>query len=176
MRRRGIITFSVACLFVTGGHVRACHTEIHYTKAQIQAAEIKLYEHAVIKNVALGNEQTLQQLLAERSLHPRLFAAEHPELLKELKGDMLYHKKHPFSSPIVLTAPITPVTSSPSVPRVPPDIVPPGSPAGSPPGSEPPTSSGQLSGASVPEPSSGLLGLTGVVIGLLFAIRDRRLT
>jgi hypothetical protein len=162
---------AVACFTCT--HVNACHVTIHYTKAQIEAAHVRLYEQDVrvqaldptnfdLKHPQIGQMLSSQQyyeqeLLAWKS-KPERFEHENPALWHVLDGDMLFHKRHPFQ---------------PSIISVPTGWLPPGNPGAM------PTGGGQPGGgifdpgiqpAGVPEPSSVILGLTAVIMSVVAVI------
>jgi hypothetical protein len=157
---------------------KACHVAVHYSKAQIDAADIRLYERDVrtrdrditlfdqrhpLLGQVLGNQQVYERELHDWKSHPGLFDREHPGLSRVLEGDMLYHKKHPFESPTLI---------------VPPELLQPGStsdtvrpPSGSAGAGN--TDSGIVT-ASVPEPASGVLAFTALIAGLVAATRRVR--
>jgi hypothetical protein len=166
---------AVVCLMSV--QTRACHVVIHYTKAEIEAANIRLYErdvserdrditgfdqrHGLLGEV-LGSQQFYEQELQAWKSHPGRFDLEHPGLGRVIDGEMLYDKKHPFE---------------PSVLPLPPELLHPGGP-GDPGGSEQKTpgqpggggSGFQFQTASVPEPASGVLGFTALIVGLVAMI------
>jgi hypothetical protein len=184
MRSFGKVTpLVVAALFLMCARTKACHVAIHYSKAQIEAADIRLYEkdvhtrdlnttrfdhkHALLGQI-LGNQQFYEQELHAWQSHPGLFNHEHPGLSRVLEGDLLYHKKHPFEPPTV-TSP-----SGSSHPDNSGDVVPPGScqpGGGNSDGANPGTG---IHTASVPEPASGALALTALIVGLVAASRRSR--
>jgi hypothetical protein len=173
-----------SCLAV---RTSACHVTIHYTKAQIEAADLRLYERDLsawnrnpttfdekkpaIREL-LGSQQVYENDLAERNSHPVKFEYEHSYLSKVLEGDVLYHEKHPNLPPLLLLPPGVVDAPDPNQPTHSSE------PGGG--GTPPPTSSGQpgVGAASVPEPSSGVLILTPTILGLVMLIHNttRRLT
>jgi hypothetical protein len=153
----------------------ACHETIHFTKAEIEGANIRLYERDVSErdrnltgfdqkhgmvSAVLGSQQIYAQDLEAWRLHPDRFGHEHHGLWRVIDGDMLFHKKHPYQQPI---PPVPPGW----LPRGGGGPAPPGSPSGGGPGSP------VHSYGTVPEPSSGVLGITAIVVGLLAAVCRR---
>jgi len=149
---------------------KACHVTIHYTKAEIDEAHIRLYEHEerlMDKNPAgfdqkyplldqmLSNHGVYLNLLQGFESHRKVFEHQNPFLWRVLDGDMLYHEKHPFAPPISPT----PVSGNPF------DKGGPGTP-GIPGGPGP---SPDFGGGSVPEPPAGILMFSALIAGLLGA-------
>jgi hypothetical protein len=169
-----------AAVFLTCAPTNACHVAVHYSKAQIQAADIRLYERDVhtrdlditrfdqkhhLLGEVLGNQQIFERELHDWKSHPGLFDHEHPGLSRVLEGDMLYHKKHPIE-PSTLT--IGPSVLHPGYPGV--TVLP---------GEDKPGGGNPDSGthtASVPEPSASVLALTALIVGLCAAFRRSRLS
>lgn len=164
---------AVACLTFT--RVNACHVTI-YTKAEVEAAHVSLYEHDVKardlnptgfdqKNPKigelLGSQQYYQQELQAWQSKPMRFEHENPTLWHVLDGDMRYHKTHPFG-PSILPVPIGPWPTGDRAP------VPLG---GAQPGGG--ISNPEIQPSCVPEPASGVLMLTAVALGLVAASRRR---
>jgi hypothetical protein len=179
MRILGKVTpWIAAAVFLTCARTKACHVVVHYSKAQIEAADLRLYErdvhtrdlditrfdqkHPLIGQV-LGNQQFYEQELHAWQSHPGRFDHEHPGLSRVLEGDMLYHKKHPYEPPSLTVPPelSQPGNSSGCVPLGP----------GQPGGSNPDTGTHL---ASVPEPASGILALTALIVGVVVARRRSR--
>jgi hypothetical protein len=179
MRILGKVTpWIAAAVFLTCERSKACHVAVHYSKAQIEAADIRLYERDVhtrdldvtrfdhnhpLLGKVLGHQQFFEQELHAWQSHPGVFDHEHPGLSRVLEGDLLYHKKHPYEPP-TLTVP-----SEPSHPDNSGGLVPPG--PGQPGGSNPDTGTHT---ASVPEPATGVLALTALIVGLVAARRRSR--
>ena len=163
-----------AVVALTCGCARACHVTVHYTKAEIEAADLRLYErdvktrdldvtgfdlkHALLGQL-LGNQQVYEQDLADWKLHPKQFEHEHAALSRVLIGDMLYHHKYPSDPPAVTIPPqfLYPVDPGGTIPVVPTD------PGGG-------NSDPDIHPLSIPEPGTGVLGLTALVAGTLAAI------
>jgi hypothetical protein len=179
MRILGKVTpWIAAAVFLTCARTKACHVVVHYSKAQIEAADLRLYErdvhtrdlditrfdqkHPLIGQV-LGNQQFYEQELHAWQSHPGRFDHEHPGLSRVLEGDLLYHKKHPYEPP-TLTVPSEPSQPGNCGGSVPPGQVQPGN-------SNPDTG---IHTASVPEPATGVLALTALIIGLVAARRRSR--
>ncbi len=167
-----------AVVFLTCASTNACHVAVHYSKAQIETADIRFYErnvhtrdldtalfdheHVLIGH-ALGDQQYYEQELHKWEAHPGLFAQEHLCLSRVLEGDMLYHERHPIE-PATVTIPavqLPPGTAGGTIPQGP------GQPGGGNAGSG-------INTASVPEPASGVLALTALIVGLFAAIRRSR--
>jgi hypothetical protein len=178
MKKAGNVARWLAPLAVFASvNAEACHSEIHYTKAQIDAADLRLYEHDVKMRdlntgkfdllhapvgTLLGSEQVYEKEWDERKKHPGLFAREHHHLWRILEGDHLYHEKHPYTSPQELGPP----SSIPVGPEVPGPTGPVGPGPGKP--------GNTILPASVPEPASGALMLVATAVGLVAASRRRR--
>jgi MYXO-CTERM domain-containing protein len=179
MRSLGTVTPWIAtAVFLTCARTKACPVVVHYSKAQIEAADLRLYErdvhtrdlditrfdqkHPLIGQV-LGNQQFYEQELHAWQSHPAVFDHEHPGLSRVLEGDMLYHKKHPYEPPTL---------------TVPPEVSQPGNCGGCvPSGPGQPGDSNPDTGiqtASVPEPATGVLALTALIVGLVAARRRPR--
>ncbi len=167
-----------AVVFLTCARTEACHVPVHYTKAEIEAADVRLYErdvhsrdlditrfdhkHPLIGQV-LGSQQFYEQELHDWKSHPGLFDHKHPGLSRVLEGDMLYHEKHPFDSPSLTGVPPSCHTGNPggTVPTLP------GQPGGAHPDSG-------IDTASVPEPASGVLAVAALIVGVFVAVRRSR--
>jgi hypothetical protein len=164
------------------------------TKAEVRAARILLYEHEMsvfdkdptrfdehhpVLGRILASEQGFDAFLAKHTF-PRLLCKHTPFLWRVIDGDILYHRLHPFA---------VPTSGSESGPTPPggstSDGTPPGgtgtTPDGGGPGGHDPGSGGGSGGgsgptirpASVPEPSSGILMVSGVTLALIAAFRRR---
>ena len=171
----------VAIVFSTYVQAKACHVSIHYTKAEIEAANIKLYEHDVYERdrditgfdqrhgmlgEVLGNQQFFEQELQAWKSHPGRFEQEHHNLWRVIDGERLFDKKHGIV-PTVVVVPTGPVHSGDAGGPIP---TPDGQPGGG--GSGPP-----IQPSAVPEPSSGVLGFTALLVGLFaWFARKRPLT
>jgi hypothetical protein len=155
-----------AAVLLTSERTSACCVQVHYTKAQVEAADIRLYERDVktrgqnvtifdqkhpLLGQVLGSEQVYEQELSDWKKHPGLFELEHPYLTRVLEGDKLYHEKHPYAPAIEPTASYEPGSPENSVPT---------QPGGGNPDDN-------LHGASVPEPGSGVLMLVAALAGLI---------
>jgi hypothetical protein len=179
LRGRGRITGWIAAVVCsTCVQTRACHVQVHFTKAEVDAANIRLYDrdvserdrditgfdqkHGMLGEV-LGSQQFYEQELLAWKSHPVRFEHEHPGLGRVIDGDMLFHAKHPFepSITVVPSGLLQPGDSGGTVPKTP------GQPGGG-----IVTSQSQIS--SVPEPASGVLGFTALVVGLLVAALRRQ--
>jgi hypothetical protein len=179
MSRLGKFTpWVAAAVFLTCARTNACHVAVHYSKAQIEAADIRLYERDVhtrdlditrfdqkhhLLGQVLGSQQFFEQEWHDWKSHPGLFNHEHPGLSRILEGDMLYHKKHPIEPSTSTIAPSALHPGNPGVPVL---------PATEQPGGGNPDSGTHM--ASVPEPSSGVLALTALIGGLYAAFRRSR--
>ena len=158
---------------------------VHVTKAEDQAARIRLYEHEVklrdenptafdhkfpTLGKVLASEQGFDEFLAERTF-PRLLCVHTPFLWRVVDGDILYHRLHPWPSP--------PVVPNGGPPLAPGDLPSGDSPGGGGPGAGEPGGSGAPGGGgtvgvnSVPEPSSLALLASGATLALIAAIRRR---
>jgi hypothetical protein len=179
MRRFSLGGLLGLALFVLSNErASAGSVHVNYTKAEVQAARIKLYEHEMALRDAdptrfdqhrpvlgriLASEQGFDSFLAKHTF-PRLLCVHTPFIWRVVDGDILYHKIHPFAEP-------------PSVPDLGPpfpggetsDNIPPGS--GGPPGGG--GSGTTVHVASVPEPSSWVILATGVTLALIAALRRR---
>jgi hypothetical protein len=167
-----------AAVFLTAAPTKAGHIPVHHSKEQIETADIKFYErnvhardldttlfdheHRLIGRV-LGNQQYYEHELHKWELHPGLFVQEHLCLSRVLEGDMLYHERHPIE-PSTLTIPAV--------------QLPPGNPGGTvlpgvlqPGGGNPDT---DIHTSSVPEPASGVLAFTALIVGVYAAYRRSR--
>ena len=170
-----IAGWSVAFVSLLCVQTRACHVQIHYTKAEIDAAEIRRYEsdmrerdrditgfdarHGLLGEV-LGSQQIFEQELQAWKSHTDQFELEHPSLWRVIEGDLLFHKKHPFDPSVVVVPSGLLHPGDPSDPV----ITPAGLPGRRKPGFPP------IHPAVVPEPSSGVLGLMALTIGLLVTL------
>ena len=179
MRSLGKITpWVAAALFLLCARAKACHVAVHYSKAEIEAADIRLYKRDVqnrdldttrfdekhpLLGEVLGNQQVFEQEFHDWKSHPYLFNREHPGLSRVLEGDMLYHKKHPFE-PSTVTIPVEVLNPTHTGGPVPPGSV---QPAGGSPGNG-------IHAGSVPEPASGVMALTALVVGLAAAVKRSR--
>jgi hypothetical protein len=153
----------------------ACSVQIHFSKSQIEAAHIALYEREEklwdqnpapfdLKHPLLGellsNQGVYDNLLQNWESHPVRFEHQNSFLWRVLDGDMLYHEKHPFEPAI-----------SPSTGNVLPlEVSGQGNP-GNPQGVQKPSGGSDI--ASVPEPSAGVLMLSAPIAGLLGAASRR---
>jgi MYXO-CTERM domain-containing protein len=179
MRNLGKITpWVAAAVFLTCARAKACHVAVRYSEAQIEAADIRLYErdvhtrdlditrfdhkHPLIGQV-LGNQQFFEQELHDWKSHPGLFDREHPGLARVLEGEMLFQKKHPFE-PSISTIPLGPLYPGNHGGAFPPG---PGQPGDG-------NSDAVIHTASVPEPTSGILALAALIAGLFAAMRRSR--
>jgi hypothetical protein len=145
------------------------------------AAALKFYEHEVVLRDAapekfdrvhplagrlLTSEAVYEELLAKWEAHPARFEHNHECLWRLVYGDLIYHEQHPPpSSPS--TPPITAITLHDDVPPGP------GNPGGNNPWNPPPN---EFHGASVPEPSAGVLLGSGLIFVALAAVRRRSLS
>jgi len=180
MRGRGrAAAWLAAIVFSTCVQARACHVSIHYTKAEIDAANIRLYErdvyerdrditgfdqrHGMLGEV-LGNQQFFEQELQAWKSHPGQFEQEHHNLWRVIDGETLYDRRHGIEPSVVVapTATLHPGGSGGSIPT------PDGQPGGGG-GSGPP-----VQPSAVPEPSSVVLGFTALIVGLLAWARRSR--
>jgi len=168
----------VAAVTVWGSvPAEACHVQIHYTKSEIDAAHIALYEHEEklqdnnptgfdqkhpLLGQLLSNQEVHDNLLQQFESHPKHFEHQYPFLWKVLDGDRLDHEKHPFAPPIS-PSPVNIVPITEDSQGNPGD---PGIHGGSKPGGGP-------SVGSVPEPSTGVLMLSALIAGLLGAASRR---
>ena len=179
MRGLGKSTVSIVAIVLTlCTPTWACHQIIRYTKAEIETANVRLYEHEVSQRARdisgfdqkhgligamLGNQRVYEQELQAWKSHPGRFKREHHRLWRLLDGDMLYHKKRPYET---------------SISQIPPGLLPPGQSGGGGPTPPNPPHGGNpgfpVHPASVPEPASGVLALTALAAGVLTAIRRMR--
>ena len=179
MHGRGrAVVWLAAIGFSTCVQARACEVTIHYTKAEIEAANIRLYERDVYERdrditgfdqrrpmlgEVLGNQQFYEQELQAWKAHPVRFKHEHHSLWRVVDGERLYDKRHGIE-PLVAVVPNGLLHSGGSNPT--PDGQPGGGGSGIP-----------VHASAVPEPSSGVLGLTALIVGLLAWVgRTRPLT
>jgi hypothetical protein len=176
--RRKAALWLGAAVFSTCVQSKACHVSIHYTKAEIEAANVRLYERDVYERdrditgfdrkhgmlgELLGNQQFFEQEFQAWKSHPGRFEHEHHKLWRVLDGEWLYNKRHGIE-PSVVNAPPELLHSGGSVPT----------PDGQPGGGD---SGFSVHTSAVPEPSSGVLGLTALIAGLsAWAGRSRCLT
>jgi hypothetical protein len=172
------IVYLAAAVAVCGGMpAEACHTDVHYTKTQIDDAHIRLYEHEdrlwdkdparfdrkdPLIGELLSSQLVYENLLQDFEAHPKRFERQYPFLWRVLDGDMLYHEKHPFEPPTALN----PLNAVPFHKKGHGDPGDPGMPRDPPPSFDP-------GGGSVPEPSSGVLMLTALTAGLIGAAARR---
>jgi hypothetical protein len=157
---------------------------VHVTKAEDQAARIRLYEHEVTLRdedptafdhryptlgKVLASEQGFDAFLAERTF-PRLLCVHTPFLWRVVDGDILYHRIHPWPTPPLVSDGGPPLT-----PGNLPSSDPPGSggPGGNGPGDPGNPGGGTVQVNSVPEPSSWVIMGSGVTVALLAAARRR---
>jgi PEP-CTERM motif len=185
MRRFSPASLLALALFVLSNE-QASAGSVHYTKAEVRAERIVLYEHEMglyNRDPALFDEQhpVLGRILASeegfdaflaKHTFPRLLCKHTPFLWRVIDGDILYHRLHPFAKP-------------PSVPDT--VLTPPGGntadntpPGGGDPGGRDPGGGGPGGGsgptihpASVPEPSSLVLLATAGGLALVAAVRRR---
>ena len=170
--------WSVAIVFLACVPARACHVTIVYTKAEIEAANIRLYERDVhdrdrditgfdqrrgMLGEVLGNQQFYEQELQAWKSHPERFEHEHRSLWRVIEGERLYDKRHGIE-PSIAVIPTGLVHSGGTGGSIP---TPDGQPVGG--GSGVP-----VHPSAVPEPSSGVLGLTALIGGLFVWIARRR--
>ena len=182
MRRFSMAGLLALAPFVLSSE-RASAGSVNYTKAEVQAARILLYEHEMgvynrdptrfdehhpVLGRILASEAGYDAFLAKHTF-PRLLCVHTPFLWRVIDGDILYHKLHPFAKPpsVPDTAPAPPAGDSP-------DVEPPGGNGGPAGGGGPGGGSGgTIHQASVPEPSSFVILATGCGLALLAAIRRR---
>ena len=171
---RGRITLGIAAIgFSVSGHARACHETVHYTKAQVDAANIRLYERNVsraraISRVSTGNMGGSARCSGASSTTSRSWTtgnhirsdsnASTTASARMIDGDRLFHKKHPFD-PTISGVPLSLLDPSVSVPTRP----------GPHHGGDPSRPADPT--YAVPEPSTGVLGFTAVVVGIFAAMR-----
>jgi hypothetical protein len=173
IRLREVVYVCAAATVFGSVPARACHVQIHYTKAQINAAHIALYEHELklqdknptgfdrahpLLGALLANQGVYGNLVQQFESHPQQFEQQNPFLSKVLEGDTLYQEKHPLAS-AVLSKPVN-LISSQQGGQGNPDI------GGS-------GSLGDPDVASVPEPSTGLLMLFALIAGAMLAASRR---
>src|SRR5271156_4163952 len=117
LRMREIVGLAAIVAICGGIPAEACHTDVHYTKTQIDDARIRLYEHedrlwdkdpagfeqkAPLVGQLLSSQQVYEDLLQDFEAHPKRFEHQYPFLWRVLDGDILFHEKHPFEPPITL--------------------------------------------------------------------------
>jgi PEP-CTERM motif len=171
---------AVALIGLSNDDARAGSIHSPFTKAQAKDARIALYEHEMALRDAnptafdhkhsllgqvLSSEAGYDRFLAEHPFHHGLLCEHDPFLWRVVEGDNLYHKLHPFSEPPPATF-IVPTVTIDSLPGG-------GTPTDGPPGGGGQNPGGPVQIASVPEPSSWMLMLSGAVLTLLAFARRR---
>jgi hypothetical protein len=153
---------------------------IHFThsKAQLDAAaDVRIYERVErMRELAptkfdhihplagrmLSNERVYEKLLRQWEDHPARFELAHPCLWHVLHGKMLYRRDHPLFPAVVPSGELPPQVQNYS----PPDVGDPGDHGQGGPG-------GGIHPGSVPEPSSAVISLSGLILASLALARRR---
>jgi len=163
---------AAAIVILLGGGAEAGSLQLRYNAAEIDAA-ISHYEREVIlrdwapekfdrvhplAGRMLSDESVYEKLLREWEEHPARFERNHRCLWHVLVGDMLYHEEHPFV-PLVVHPGDVPAYSENSNPQG----------GGNPGNHDNGGSGGGIHSASVPEPSSMALLISGLIAVLLAA-------
>ena len=162
-------------------YARAGSVDIHLSKAGVEAARIRLYEHEMNlraqdpasfdrKHPVLGKlltgEKGLDDFLRQRTFHHGLLCVHTPFIWRVVDGDILYHKKHPFGSlPLIPGGgPAFNVDNGPGA----------SASAGGGSGAHGTGGSGDtFHPSSVPEPSAWVLMASGLVLALVAFARRR---
>jgi hypothetical protein len=163
---------AAALIAVSNEHAGAGPVYLGHTKAEVEAARVRLYEHEMdvrdrnpvafdhkhpVLGKVLASEQGLDEFLSKHTFH-KLWCQNTPFLWRVVYGDVLYHKIHPF-----VTAPGVPHSFPDLHTDFPPvdihTIGPPGDPGG-----------GDHANA-VPEPSSWVLMASGLTFAIVAATR-----
>jgi PEP-CTERM motif len=165
---------ALALIALSNEDASAGSVHLGITKAEVQAARVRLYEHEMhlrdqapnafdhkhpLLGKVLASEKGLDEFLTDHTFS-KLLCVHTPFLWRVVYGDILYHRMHPF----VTTQPI-------------PDSLPPShhgalpSEGGSPGHDQGP--GGLISSASVPEPSSWVMMSAGLAFVLLTLARRR---
>ena len=164
---------ALALVVLSNDDARGGSVHSPFTKAEVKESRIRLYEHEVnlrdqdptafdhkypVLGQVLSSEAGYDKFLEERTFHHGLLCEHDPFLWRVVDGDILYHKLHPFIGP-----PLSPDSG----PTLTIDTLP---GAGGP---NPPGSGGTIHSSSVPEPSSWVLMVSGVILALLAVARRR---
>jgi hypothetical protein len=163
---------AAALIAVSNQHSGAGTVHLGSTKAEVEAARVRLYEHEMdmrdrnpaafdhnhpLLGKVLASEQGLDEFLSKHTFH-KLWCKNTPFLWRVVYGDVLYHKIHPFVS-----APGDPD----SLPDLHTDFPPVENNNNGPPGDP----GGGIHPNAVPEPSSWVLMASGLTLAIAAATR-----
>jgi hypothetical protein len=176
----GLALIALSNAVASAGSIRPSDPFSPYSKAHVEAARIRLYEHEVelrelnptrfdeqhpVLGTVLASEEGYDKFLSDHTFK-KLFCEHTPFLWRVVAGDIFYHEIHPFE-----ISPPGPGGGPPPVDHGSTG----GSPfsgGGSPPGG-PGGSGGSVGTASVPEPSSWVLMTAGLMVAALAYGRRR---
>jgi hypothetical protein len=168
-----VAVLAALCTSVEAGSIHLTHS-----KAELEAAaDVRLYEQVErMRELApakfdhvhplagrmLSNERVYEKLLHQWTEHPLRFELAHPCLWHVLHGKMLYRHDHPLFPAVSPSGELPPQAEN----FFPPDVGDPGNHGQG-------GSGGGIHSGSVPEPSSAVISLTGLILASLAAARRR---